>query len=150
MNFSTTPTRGGDIQKLIGGSAPSTLDIQAVQFGWSVHNELYKACCRKGWLHHPIFKHGTPLLSHGHLTKPRKTISYPLRAILGRKSLSGASVPQRSRDFVDQPENHCPPRPTSQKTIALAFLKATSPQTPYWVHFISKVQNPIYMFTFIE
>jgi hypothetical protein len=42
----------------------------------------------------------------------------------------------------------CPP--DFEKTIALAFLKATYPQIPYQVHFTFKVPNPIYMFTSIE
>ena len=61
-----------------------------------------------------------------------------------------AAAPQRNRDFLDLPENFCPPCPIFKKIIIFAFLKVTSPQIPYWVRFISKVQNPMYMFTSIE
>ena len=36
------------------------------------------------------------------------------------------------------------------KNIALIFLKAAWLQFSYWVHFTFKIQNPIYMFTFIK
>ena len=40
--------------------------------------------------------------------------------------------------------------PDFEKTILHVFLKATYPQMSYWVHFIFKVSNLIYMFTSIE
>ena len=40
--------------------------------------------------------------------------------------------------------------PDFEQTIALAFLKASCPQIPYWVHFILKVPNPIYILISIE
>lgn len=65
------------------------------------------------------------------LHDPWRTMSYPLQAFGGRNNMLGAIAPQRDWDFLDPPKNLCPTRLTSTKTIALAFLKATSPQIPY-------------------
>jgi hypothetical protein len=66
--------------------------------------------------------------------------------------LGRGSRPSRKSKFSGPDWKLLPTHPTSKKTIALAFMKATYSQIPYWVHFTFKVQNPIYiyMFTAIE
>jgi hypothetical protein len=47
-------------------------------------------------------------------------------------------------------KNCCMLHPTLKNKIILALLKVVCPCDPYLVHFIFKVQDPIYMLTSIE
>jgi hypothetical protein len=60
----------------------------------------------------------------------------------------GAVLPRNfgpTWDFFKPAQKKLPAPPENEKNIALAFLKATWLQIPYWVHFTFKVSNPIYM-----
>ena len=62
-----------------------------------------------------------------------------------QSSTLGQPPKNKSEIFKSQPNKCCLIRLTLKKTIALASLKAACPYNPYWVHFILKVQNPIYL-----
>ena len=84
---------------------------------------------------------------HGHELAPitRGTLKSPPHKLLEMSDPGGGSPPAKNLPppgiFLNSNENSCPPRPTSKKNIALAFLKAIWLQIPYWVHF--KISNPI-------
>ena len=57
---------------------------------------------------------------------------------------------QPSRETFEPDRKLLPAPPNFEKNTALAYLKATWLQISYWGHFTFKVQNPIYMFTYVE
>ena len=60
---------------------------------------------------------------------------------LGVVDLGRGSRPERNPIFWNRLKTSA--RPSDfEKTIALAFLKVTYPQIPYWVHFTFKIHNP--------
>ena len=73
--------------------------------------------------------------------------SPPLRTFMGGRFRQGQPPFWKIQNFWTEPKSNARP---PEKTIALAFLEATYPQIPHWVHFTFKVQNPMYIFTFIE
>ena len=101
---------------------------------------------RNSW-HHPKNGRCHPLCG-GVLLEGRYPTPYePFRGgIFGQGQLPH----KETGIFWTRPKTSARPARLSKKPIVLAFLKATSPQIPYWVHFISKVQNPKYMITSIE
>ena len=50
-------------------------------------------------------------------------------------------------NFFFNPDRQLLPAPPNFQNITLAFLKATCPQIPYWVHFTLQDQNSLNMFT---
>ena len=80
------------------------------------------------------------------LAKQQGTLNLPLQAFQGEVDRGRGNPRKNSRYFEpDQKLLHAPPN--FEESIALAFLKATCSQIPYWVHFTFKIQNPIYMCT---
>ena len=74
----------------------------------------------------------------------------PPTSFSGEVDTSRGSPPSKKSRFFGPNQKPLSTPPNFEETIALAFLKATYPQIPHWVHFTFKVQNPIYIFTSIE
>ena len=88
-------------------------------------------------------------LQVSHSRRGGGTLKFPPRTYRGGRFGQGQLPIQKIQIFWTQLKTYACPLDFDE-TIALAFLKATYPQTPYWVHFTFMAQNPIYMFTFIE
>ena len=83
--------------------------------------------------HEPTYNH-FHISNGGHWTSPYDLFE---KVDMGKGSPTRKNLFSRpDRNFLHGPSDF-------QKTIALAFSKATYPQIPYWVHLTSKAQNPI-------
>ena len=67
----------------------------------------------------------------------------------GGRCGQGQPPVQENPYFLDLTENYCLPT-RLRKNHCPCILEATYPQIPYWVHFTFKVQNPIYMFSWLS
>ena len=82
--------------------------------------------------------------------KERGDIKTPPYELWGVLNPGGGNLPVKfppAREIFESDRKLLSDPPDFEKNIALAFLKATWLQIPYWVHFTFKVSNPIYMCT---
>ena len=129
-----------------------TFSNSLIPFSWiilSIMSVIIHASCYASWTLKGWRQGDTNItikwLKSGNLISRARTLS-----LLGEVDMGMGSCLTKKSWFSGPKRKLLPALSDFKKTIALAFLKTTSPQISNWVCFTFKGQNPIYMFTFIE
>ena len=80
----------------------------------------------------------------------KEDVKHPLTNFLECWNRARAAAPPKNRNFLDRTKNCCMLARFQKNSLLLHSWRPPTHKTPYWVHFILKVPNPIYMFTCIE